>query len=124
MVYNGDTDPCINAFESQEWTESLGFKKTQDWRPWTTDNCQRMGGYVIRYENNFDFLTVKGSGHMVYNNNNNNNKYNIDITIKITRFHNSNQHSPSSLSLGFLKEKTTKLIILHVRTLHHHHHQI
>ena len=76
MVYNGDTDPCINAFESQEWTESLGFKKTQDWRPWTTDNCQRMGGYVIRYENNFDFLTVKGSGHMVYNNNNNDNNNN------------------------------------------------
>lgn len=65
LVYNGDTDPCINAFDSQDWVESLGFQKTEGWRPWTTDDCQRMGGYVIRYENNFDFLTIKGSGHMV-----------------------------------------------------------
>lgn len=65
LVYNGDTDPCINAFQAQNWTRNLGFKETQSWRPWTTDNCQRMGGYVTRYENNFDFLTIKGSGHMV-----------------------------------------------------------
>ena len=24
-----------------------------------------MGGYITRYENNFDFLTIRGSGHMV-----------------------------------------------------------
>jgi len=24
-----------------------------------------MGGYVTRYENNFDFLTIRGSGHYV-----------------------------------------------------------
>lgn len=37
----------------------------QSWRPWTTDGCQSMGGYVTRYVNNFDFLTIRGSGHMV-----------------------------------------------------------
>ena len=26
----------------------------EPWRPWTTDGKQRMGGYVTRYENNFD----------------------------------------------------------------------
>jgi len=65
VVYNGDTDPCINSLQSQDWTSKLGFAETQSWRPWTIDGCQRMGGYVTRYENNFDFLTIRGSGHMV-----------------------------------------------------------
>ena len=66
MVYNGDTDPAINAFVAQNWTRNLGFDEIEGgWRPWTTDNCQRMGGYITRYENNFDFVQIKGSGHMV-----------------------------------------------------------
>ena len=62
LVYNGDTDPGINAYAAQNWTRNLGFNEVQSWRAWTTDSCQRMGGYVTRYENNFDFLTIKGSG--------------------------------------------------------------
>ena len=50
---------------SQNWTVALGFKETQAWRPWTVDGKQQMGGYVTRYENNFDFLTIRGAGHMV-----------------------------------------------------------
>jgi hypothetical protein len=65
LVYNGDTDPGINSFIAQNWTSSLGFEEKQPWRPWTVDGKQQMGGYVTRYANNFDFLTVRGSGHMV-----------------------------------------------------------
>lgn len=65
VVYNGDTDPCINSLQAQDWTSKLGFAETQSWRPWTTDGCQRMSGYVTRYENDFDFVTIRGSGHMV-----------------------------------------------------------
>ena len=36
-----------------------------EWRPWTSDGCQRMGGYVTRYEGDFDYLTIRGAGHMV-----------------------------------------------------------
>jgi hypothetical protein len=64
LVYNGDTDPGIMAYQAQNWTRNLGFDEVDSWRPWTTDGCQRMGGYVTRYENNFDFLTIRGSGHM------------------------------------------------------------
>ena len=49
LVYNGDADPCITAFQAETWTRSLGFKEKQAWRPWTTDNCNRMGGAVTRY---------------------------------------------------------------------------
>lgn len=65
LVYNGDTDPCINSYQAQNWTRNLGFEEVQSWRPWTLDGCQSMAGYITRYENNFDFLTIRGSGHMV-----------------------------------------------------------
>lgn len=25
LVYNGDTDPCINAYQAQNWTRNLGM---------------------------------------------------------------------------------------------------
>jgi len=68
LVYNGDTDPAITSFATQNWTSHLGFTELEDnghWRPWTIDGCQKMGGYVERYEGGFDFLTIRGAGHMV-----------------------------------------------------------
>ena len=66
LVYNGDTDPSINSFVAQNWTSHLGFTPSQSWRPWTLDSCLRMGGYVTRYADaRFDYLTIRGSGHMV-----------------------------------------------------------
>jgi hypothetical protein len=65
LIYSGDTDPCINTFWSQNWTAGLGLPEVQPWRPWTIDGAIEMGGYVTRYANEFDFLTIRGSGHMV-----------------------------------------------------------
>lgn len=65
LIYNGDTDPAITSFATSNWTSHLGFTEAEHWRPWTIDGCQRMGGYVTRYEGNFDFLTIRGAGHMV-----------------------------------------------------------
>jgi serine carboxypeptidase-like clade I len=65
LVYNGDADPSINSFMTRDWTSHLpGLVETQAWRPWTVDGCRRMGGYVTRYEGDFDFLTIRGAGHM------------------------------------------------------------
>jgi carboxypeptidase C (cathepsin A) len=60
LIYNGDTDPAINSFAAQNWTSHLGFEEIESWRPWTVDGCQRMGGYLQRYEGDFDFLTIRG----------------------------------------------------------------
>lgn len=60
LVYNGDTDPAITSFATQNWTSHLGLKTLQEWRPWTSDGCKAMGGYVVRYEGNLDFLTIRG----------------------------------------------------------------
>ena len=49
------------------WTTGLGLPVRERWRPWTLDGGMRMGGYVTRYATPraFDFLSVRGSGHMV-----------------------------------------------------------
>jgi len=65
LVYNGDTDPGLNSFRAENWTRAIGLAETEAWRPWTIDGRLRMGGFVIRYEHELDFLTIRGSGHMV-----------------------------------------------------------
>ena len=65
LIYDGDVDPSINSFATQNWTSSLGFNVKNEWRPWTIDGKQYMGGYVTEYDNDFTFLTIRGSGHMV-----------------------------------------------------------
>lgn len=65
LVINGDTDPTLDSLVAQNWTSSLGFEEKEEWRPWTIDGKSYMGGYVTRYHGDFDFLTVRGSGHMV-----------------------------------------------------------
>jgi hypothetical protein len=69
LIYNGDTDPGINSMVTQtkytDYFDSLNVTEKEAWRPWTTDNKQRMGGYVIEYPGNLYYLTVRGSGHMV-----------------------------------------------------------
>lgn len=72
LIYSGDTDPGVMYLGSEEWTSGMGYKEKEAWRPWTLDGAQRMGGYVTRYETpsskkggSFDFLTIRGAGHMV-----------------------------------------------------------
>lgn len=69
LVYNGDTDPGVNSFVTQDkyfsYFDSEGIPETAAWRPWTIDGQQQMGGYVTKYASNFAYLTIRGSGHMV-----------------------------------------------------------
>ncbi|CAE7939463.1 Serine carboxypeptidase 1 [Symbiodinium microadriaticum] len=65
LIYDGDADPGLNSFYAQNWTSSAGIPELESWHPWTRDGKIKMGGYVTRYENHFDFLTIRGAGHMV-----------------------------------------------------------
>ncbi|EGD82306.1 hypothetical protein PTSG_02974 [Salpingoeca rosetta] len=69
LVYNGDTDPGINSFVTQDkyvqYFDSKGLRETETWRPWTLDGKKQVAGYVFGYESNFHYLTIRGSGHMV-----------------------------------------------------------
>jgi hypothetical protein len=46
-----------------EYFTSLGVRQSRPWRPWTVDGAQRMGGYVIEYPGDFEYLTIRGAGH-------------------------------------------------------------
>jgi len=70
LVYNGDTDPSINSFVTQDkyfnYFNLVGIPETAEWRAWTLDGAQNMGGYVTEFADGiFNFLTIRGSGHMV-----------------------------------------------------------
>lgn len=69
LVYNGDTDPGINSFVTQDkyfnYFDSVNVTQSEAWRPWTLDGKQQMGGYVVKYPGDFHYLTIRGSGHMV-----------------------------------------------------------
>lgn len=65
LIYNGDADPSLNSFRGENFTRGIGLVEKEAWRPWTIDGKIRMGGFVTRYEGNLDYLTIRGSGHMV-----------------------------------------------------------
>ncbi|XP_057962294.1 serine carboxypeptidase-like 20 [Malania oleifera] len=63
LVYSGDHDMRVPFTGSQAWTESLGFKVVDEWRPWWSRG--QVAGYMQGYDHNFTFLTIKGAGHNV-----------------------------------------------------------
>jgi len=91
VVFNGDTDPCLQMRGTEAAVESLGMDKVWggDWRPWfyTPEPVEmrvleekapywgqglshkalgpQLAGYVKTYEQGLSFVTVHQSGHMV-----------------------------------------------------------
>merc|ERR1712039_236291 len=100
LIHGGDTDPGLNSFLGQNWTAGLGLTETQAWRPWTRDGKLKMGGYVTRYEGNFDYLTIRGSGHMVP-------EYKPEAATVLLRSFIKNEEYPRFVKPGSNQELTT-----------------
>jgi len=69
MIYEGDTDACGLETSPIEdiFVPLFGsvVKKTQRWRPWTTDGKGQMSGYVIEWgQGKIQFVSIRGSGHL------------------------------------------------------------
>jgi len=62
LFYSGDTDGSVSTYGSKRWIMNLNWDTTTDWNPWMTD--EQVAGYVEKYDGMFDFVTVKGVGHM------------------------------------------------------------
>jgi len=62
LVYNGDVDMACNFLGDQWFVESMNLKDVEARRMWHTGG--QVAGFVKRFEG-LDFLTVRGSGHMV-----------------------------------------------------------
>ena len=93
LLYNGDVDPSVDQIGSQRAAYAVGLPLSNPgavWRPWFynmtgvgdtgllkwkfqgwgesllySDAGRQLGGYVIDFENNFTYVTIHGSGHMV-----------------------------------------------------------
>jgi serine carboxypeptidase-like clade 1 len=62
LFYSGDTDGAVNTYGSKRWIANLNWSVTKAWKPWFTD--EQVSGYAESYDGDFDFVTVKGVGHM------------------------------------------------------------
>jgi len=66
LIYSGDADACVPWTDSDDWTFNLypGRTPLRAWHPWSYGG-RYTGGYAVRYNANFTFLTVKHAGHLV-----------------------------------------------------------
>ena len=67
LVYNGEADLCVPYTDNEYWTRSMNYTVDSDWSAWAVNGEEGpyVGGYRIKYANNFTFATVRGAGHMV-----------------------------------------------------------
>lgn len=63
LIYNGDVDSCVPYNGNEMWTSSLDIPVETPWRAWFHN--KQVAGYATTFQSNFQFITVKGSGHMV-----------------------------------------------------------
>jgi serine carboxypeptidase-like clade 1 len=63
LIFNGDADACVPYNGNEWWTSTLGVPQTVGWTAWNVNN--QVAGYVTKYQMGFEFVTVKGAGHMV-----------------------------------------------------------
>ena len=67
LVYNGEADLCVPYTDNEYWTRSMNYTVDSAWAAWAVNGEEGpyVGGYRIKYANNFTFATVRGAGHMV-----------------------------------------------------------
>jgi len=63
LIFNGDADDCIPYNGNEWWTSNLGIPQTRGWLAWEVNG--QVAGYCTKYQYGFEFVTVKGAGHMV-----------------------------------------------------------
>ena len=83
LIFNGDWDASVPYTDNIKWTKDMGFDIVEDWHQWFYNNSishdnfmsskhpiyqrdevgEQVGGYAIRYANNFTFTTIRGGSH-------------------------------------------------------------
>ena len=68
LIYSGDVDACVPYWGTERFTERIGGGETEAWHAWKSNTVEDKGeivaGYAVSYKN-FQFITIKGAGHMV-----------------------------------------------------------
>ena len=64
LVYSGDVDAIVPVTGTRLWVQQMGLRETVAWQSWVEPETEQVGGYVVCYEKDFTFATVRDSGHM------------------------------------------------------------
>jgi serine carboxypeptidase-like clade I len=67
LVYSGDVDGAVPYVGTEKWTSAQKWNRTHLWKHWFVEKSdgRQVAGYSTSYKEGLDFVTVKGSGHMV-----------------------------------------------------------
>ena len=68
LIYSGDVDGCVPYWGTERFVASIGGDPTKAWHAWRSNSAEDKGSVVAGYATGyaqFDFVTVKGAGHMV-----------------------------------------------------------
>ncbi len=58
----GNTDSACTLLGTRRWIKSLGWRKTEQQRPWVQDAGQDLVGYIHTWDN-YQLVTLQGLGH-------------------------------------------------------------
>ena len=64
LVYSGDVDAIVPVTGTRLWVAQMGLREVAEWQSWVEPKTEQVGGYVVSYEKDFTFATVRNSGHM------------------------------------------------------------
>ncbi|CAI9106573.1 OLC1v1005761C1 [Oldenlandia corymbosa var. corymbosa] len=62
-LYSGDADAVVAVTTTKYAIQKMKFSVKTPWYPWYDHG--EVGGYVVGYEKNFTFVTIRGTGHFV-----------------------------------------------------------
>merc|ERR1712087_891346 len=65
-IVSGDDDSVCGTLGTQSWIWDMGYTvdPQMDWKQWT-DSTGQVGGYMVKFQKAFNFITVHSAGHMV-----------------------------------------------------------
>eukprot|EP00483_Globobulimina_turgida_P005540 UN05550 len=65
-IVSGDDDSVCGTLGTQSWIWNMNYTVNPqfDWQVWT-DSTGQVGGYMVKFENAFNFITVHSAGHMI-----------------------------------------------------------
>jgi len=65
-IVSGDDDSVCGTLGTQSWIWNMGYAVEEDanWKQWEDGNGQ-IGGFLVKFKNAFNFITVHSAGHMV-----------------------------------------------------------
>mmetsp|Transcript_41413 Transcript_41413/g.66619 ORF Transcript_41413/g.66619 Transcript_41413/m.66619 type:complete len:104 (-) Transcript_41413:104-415(-) len=65
-IVSGDDDSVCGTLGTQSWIWNMNYtvNAQYNWKVWT-DSTGQVGGYMVKFDNAFNFITVHSAGHMV-----------------------------------------------------------